>query len=87
MALKLKFTAREEIPAEQQSLYVERARCAFRIVYGRAVPATDDGRTVLRSADGSRALSVEEWTRQQVETRCRPLSIWSRSIGRARMKG
>ena len=24
MALKLKFTAREEIPAEQQSLYVER---------------------------------------------------------------
>ena len=46
---------------------VQRARCVFRIVDGRAVPVADDGRTVLRSADGSRALSVEEWTRQQVE--------------------
>jgi uncharacterized protein involved in type VI secretion and phage assembly len=46
---------------------VQRARCVFRIVDGRAVPVADGGRTVLRSADGSRALSVEEWTRQQVE--------------------
>lgn len=31
------------------------------------MPVADDGRTVLRSANGSRALTIEEWTRRQVE--------------------
>ena len=45
----------------------QRARGAFRMAEGRPVPVAADGRTVLLADGGSRALSVAEWTRAQIE--------------------
>lgn len=52
-------------PAQHDAL-ARQAHAVFRILGGRAVAVSPDGRFLLPSADGASALSVAEWTRAQL---------------------